>query len=134
MTEPTAPELQARLTSYELGMQEIADALVAGTMDAASAHFNLTALLEATGAEHVRALRHLDELNAAVVAFKTMVLQQTIDGLTFCPLCGSDLPDHHVNCLVVAALGLQTSDVREEKSTRAALQTLQLHISELLKS
>lgn len=95
--------LEARCTNYEEGIHDVVEGLKSGSMPLEEAVQLLQGLLDAPAEEHLRALRHFEEGVAAVLAFKTHVLQK----IPFpCPLCGGT-EEHTGPCLVSAAIRAQ---------------------------
>ena len=92
--------LKARCTNYEEGIHDVVEGLKSGSMPLEEAVQLLQGLLDAPAEEHLKALRHFEEGVAAIVAFKTRVLEQ----IPFpCPLCHGE-NEHAGHCLLAAAI------------------------------
>lgn len=126
----TPAQLLARITNYEEGM---ADALkLLSTVDVhevAQAREMLASLLQATGLEHLQALRQFEDSTAAVIAFKDRCLKTLIqDG---CP-CGTPDGAHTGDCAIGVALRLHPHMLpRVEETAATSLATLRLAVARI---
>ena len=105
MADQTPEEMQARLTNYEEGMEEIATALIRGTVTPPDAADMLRGLIGLPGHEHLKALRDHEASVSAMMAFKDWALREVTT--TGCPKCAFPEGKHETNCPVATALQVQ---------------------------
>lgn len=98
----TPAQLIARITNYEEGMADAIKLLAPNpSPEVVEATQMLQATLQATGNDHLQALRGFEESTAAIIAFKNRVLESLCS--EGCPLCGGTT-SHAPDCLVATAL------------------------------
>ena len=98
----TPAQLISRITNYEEGMADAIKLLANNTSpEVVEATQILGAILQATGNDHLAALRGFEESTAAIIAFKNRVLESLCS--EGCPLCGG-MTTHAPDCLVATAL------------------------------
>ena len=121
-------QLIARITNYEEGMADVLKLLATNTSpEAIEACQMLQALMQASGNDHLQALRGFEESTAAIIAFKNRVLESMCsDG---CSLCGGTTT-HAPDCLVATALRVHPHTLPQvEPPALYALNVLRLKLA-----
>jgi hypothetical protein len=124
-------QLIARTTNYEEGMADALKLLENNTApEVIEACQMLQAIMQASGNDHLAALRGFEESTAAIIAFKNRVLESLCS--EGCPLCGGTTT-HAPDCLVATALRVHPHTLPQvEPPAIHALSVLRLKLALLV--
>lgn len=123
--------LVARITNYEEAMAEVIQNLK-GVPEAEASVTLLQTLMDASGQEHLDAIRGFELQVSAVLAFKNHVLSTLSSPV--CRVCGAEGGAHSPACLVGSALGAQPTHLPSPPPTAANFVGLHTRLQGLLQT